>query len=235
MICCIAVIGSVMAMQFFVSFAWSKVSRMLTDRAVASDGRSNKIRVVVDAGHGGFDPGKVGTAGTLEKDINLAVAKEVKELLELNGVEVVMTREEDCGLYSDSDKNKKSADMRARVQLLKDVEPVVAVSIHQNSFTDSKSRGAQVFYFEGSKEGKQGAEILQTVLKRELADGNHRMPKANTSYYMLKKSPCPLVIIECGFLSNPEEEMQLQSPAYQRKLAWAIHLGVMEWLACGEN
>ena len=235
MICCIAVIASVMAMQFFVSTVWSNVHRVLSDRAVTADGKNDNVRVVIDAGHGGFDPGKVGNGGTLEKEINLAVAKELKELLELNGIEVVMTREDDCGLYSDLDQNKKNADMRARVQLLKDVEPVVAVSIHQNSFTDSKSHGAQVFYYEGSEEGKRGAEILQAVLKRELADGNHRMPKANTSYYMLKKSPCPLVIVECGFLSNPEEENMLRSTEYQRKLAWAIHLGVMEWLVCREN
>jgi len=234
-ICCIAVIGSIMAMQFLVSIIWSNVHRALTDRAVTADGKSDSVRVVIDAGHGGFDPGKVGVGGTLEKEINLAIAKELKELLELNGVEVVMTREDDRGLYSDSDQNKKNADMRARVQLLKDVEPVVAVSIHQNSFTDSRSCGAQVFYYEGSEDGKRGAQILQTVLKRELADGNHRMPKANTSYYMLKKSPCPLVIVECGFLSNPEEEKMLQSPKYQRKLAWAIHLGVMEWLEYREN
>ena len=125
--------------------------------------------------------------------------------------------------------------MRARVQLLQDTAPVVAVSIHQNSFTDPASRGAQVFYYDGSAEGERGAEILQGALKRELNDGNHRIQKANTSYYMLKKSPCPLVIVECGFLSNPEEEMLLQNPQYQRKLAWAIHLGIVEWIAKIEN
>lgn len=228
---CIAVIGIIMAMQFFISgVGTGKNNDLAKNVSAPADGNTQKKIVVIDAGHGGFDPGKVGTAGTLEKDINLAIASEVKELLELNGITVVMTREGDKGLYADSDSNKKNADMKARVQLLYDADPIVAVSIHQNSFTDPASRGAQLFYYKGSVEGKLGAEILQKVLKQELADGNHRLPKDNTSYYLLKKSPCPLVIAECGFLSNPEEEKLLQDPDYQRKLAWAIHLGVMEWL-----
>lgn len=229
---CIAVIGIIIAMQFFVSRTGAGKNNDSGKAVSASaDGNAREKVVVIDAGHGGFDPGKVGTAGTLEKDINLAIALEVKELLELNGITVIMTREEDKGLYADSDSNKKSADMKARVQLLYDTDPILAVSIHQNSFTDPSSHGAQVFYYEGSAEGKRGAEILQKVLKRELADSNHRLEKANTSYYMLKKSPCPLVIAECGFLSNPEEEKLLQEPDYQRKLAWAIHLGIMEWIS----
>ena len=235
-ICCIVVMGVVMTMQFLFFGGQSKdYNERMESASVQVSGEGCLKTVVIDAGHGGFDPGKVGTAGTLEKDINLAIAQELKELLELNGLRVVMTRETDNGLYEDSDQNKKSADMRARVQLLQDTAPVVAISIHQNSFTDPASRGAQVFYYEGSEKGKRGAEILQYVLKRELADGNRRVQKANTSYYMLKKSPCPLVIVECGFLSNPEEEKLLQNPDYQRKLAWAIHLGVMEWLTDMEN
>lgn len=225
-----------MTMQFLFFKDLSKErSRSVESVSTQASGAARSKTVVIDAGHGGFDPGKVGTVGTLEKDINLAIAQQLKVLLELNGITVVMTRETDAGLYEDSDQNKKSADMRARVQLLQDTAPVVAVSIHQNSFTDPASRGAQVFYYDGSAEGERGAEILQGALKRELNDGNHRIQKANTSYYMLKKSPCPLVIVECGFLSNPEEEMLLQNPQYQRKLAWAIHLGIVEWIAKIEN
>ncbi len=186
--------------------------------------------VVIDAGHGGMDPGKVGVSGAEEKEINLAIAWELKELLEQNDITVVMTRTDDGGLYSESDHNKKSADMQERIRRLAAAEPLLAVSIHQNSFTDSSSRGAQVFYYGGSSEGQRGAQLIQETMKRELADGNHRVAKANTSYYMLKKSPCPLVIVECGFLSNPQEEQLLMTEAYQRKLAWAIHLGVLEWI-----
>ncbi len=190
----------------------------------------NRYVVVIDAGHGGIDPGKVGANGTLEKEINLAVAKELKELLEQNDITVVMTRGDDGGLYQESDTNKKRADMQARVQILQEAAPILAVSIHQNSFTDRSSQGAQVFYYQGSEQGKLAADMIQEAMRRAIADGNHRMAKANADYYMLKKAPCPLVIVECGFLSNPEEEALLRTESYQRKVAWAIHLGVMEWI-----
>lgn len=186
--------------------------------------------VVIDAGHGGMDPGKVGVNGTLEKEINLAMAEKLKQLLEQNDITVVMTRTDDDGLYQENDANKKRADMQARVRILQEMAPVLAVSIHQNSFTDNSSRGAQVFYYQGSEQGKLAADMIQEAMRRAIADGNHRMAKANADYYMLKKSPCPLVIVECGFLSNPEEEALLRTESYQRKVAWAIHLGVMEWI-----
>lgn len=227
-ICCIALIGWFLwAMQLFCSVGEEAADAVQDTIA----GAGNGAVVVIDAGHGGADPGKVGVTGSLEKEINLAIAEEVKELLEQNGLRVVMTRTGDGGLYSGTDTNKKQADMRERIRILEEAAPVLAISIHQNSFTDSKSRGAQVFYYGGSAEGKRGADILQETMKTELADGNHRMAKANTSYYMLKRSPCPLVIVECGFLSNPEEEKLLQDTVYRRKVAWAIHLGVLRWLA----
>ncbi len=206
------------------------VNSFARERKERIEADGNRYVVVIDAGHGGVDPGKVGVNGTLEKEINLAVAKELKELLEQNDITVVMTRTDEGGLYQESDANKKRADMQARVQILQEAAPVLAVSIHQNSFTDSSSHGAQVFYYKGSEQGKQAADIIQEAMRRAIADGNHRMAKANADYYMLKKSPCPLVIVECGFLSNPEEEALLQTEDYQRKLAWAIHLGIMEWI-----
>lgn len=197
---------------------------------VGGSDNSRRPLVVLDAGHGGMDPGKVGVTGAKEKDINLSVVGYLKELLEQNDVTVVLTRSDDNGLYSKQDKNKKSADMRERIRILTETSPVLAVSIHQNSFTNATASGTQVFYYGGSEQGKKGATLIQEAMKRELRDGNRRMAKANTSYYMLKKSPCPLVIIECGFLSNPEEEQKLLTSDYQRKVAWAAHLGIMEWL-----
>lgn len=248
-ICCIVLIGWFLwAMQLFCTnqqgtegelgwrntrSVWHTIivsKRDMTRSTEADSERTKKPVVVIDAGHGGMDPGKVGVSGALEKEINLAVAKELKELLEQNDITVVMTRTEDSGLYSETDRNKKSADMRERIRLLTEASPILAVSIHQNSFTDSRSSGAQVFYYEGSQEGKRGAELIQETMKEELADGNHRVAKSNTSYYLLKKSPCPLVIVECGFLSNPQEESLLMTAEYQRKVAWAVHLGVLKWM-----
>lgn len=186
--------------------------------------------VVIDAGHGGNDPGKVGVNGALEKDINLSIALKLKDLLELNDVDVIMIRETDTGLYSETDTNKKSADMKKRVSIINESNADLVVSIHQNSFSQESSHGAQVFYYNGSTEGKTFAELMQETLRSEFNDGNKRLAKANTEYYMLKKTTLPLIIIECGFLSNNAEAELLSTSDYQERMAWAIHLGIMTWL-----
>ncbi len=185
--------------------------------------------IVLDAGHGGFDPGKVGVNDALEKDINLAIAKLLKQYLELAGFEVSMTRESDDGLYAADDSNKKAADMKARIRRIEEKSPLLAVSIHQNSFTQESSFGAQVFYYKTSKAGAELAQVLQETLRTHIEDGNYREAKANDSYYMLKKSPCPMVIVECGFLSNREEAAKLVTEEYQKQLAWAICMGIVNY------
>lgn len=200
------------------------------EQQLALNGFDAKGKVIVlDAGHGGFDPGKVGVNGAKEKEINLQIANVLKKYLEAAGFQVVMTRTGDEGLYSEGDANKKAADMKARVRMMQENQPEFAVSIHQNSFTQESSFGAQVFYYEGSKKGKALAEVLQNTLREALADGNYREPKANASYYLLKKSPCPLVIVECGFLSNYREAELLVTSEYQDKMAWAICLGIVNY------
>lgn len=185
--------------------------------------------IVIDAGHGGYDPGKVSKDGGKEKDVNLAIALRLQENLNEYGFEVVMTRTEDEGLYSEYARNKKAEDMRARIKKIEESAPVLAVSIHQNSFSDIRSFGAQVFYYKGSAEGKSLAETLQKTLISELADGNYRKAKANDTYYLLKKSNCPMVIVECGFMSNPMEAELLFQEEYQKKIAKAICLGIIEY------
>lgn len=165
-----------------------------------------------------------------EKDINLSIAKKVKKLLEQKKYRVVMTRSEDKGLYQDTDSNKKMADMRARVSLIHETNPAMAVSIHQNSFGSPQVKGAQVFYYQGSEEGKWMADLVQDTLKEKLADGNHRIAKANNNYYMLCQTDVPFLIIECGFLSNPQEEQLLGSEEYQGKMAAAIATGIEKCL-----
>lgn len=196
---------------------------------------SSKKVIVIDAGHGGKDPGKVGVNGSLEKDINLAIALILRDLMEQEGFIVHMVRETDCGLYEETDSNKKREDMRNRVKLIEEVKPDLAVSIHQNSFTQEGSCGAQVFYYEASVEGKKFAGIMQKNIKEYIADGNHRVEKANTAYYMLKKSSCPLIIIECGFLSNYRESNLLTTHEYQTKMAEAIRNGILSYLSLEEG
>ncbi len=186
--------------------------------------------VVIDAGHGGIDPGKVGINGTLEKDINLQIARKVKLFLEANDVRVIMTRDTEEGLYDADASNKKVQDMKRRIDRIDEATPVLAVSIHQNSYPEEYVHGAQVFYYSGSLEGKRLAEILQSQLVKKADPENRRQVKANDSYYLLKKTGVPIVIVECGFLSNQAEAEKLGTEEYQEKLAWAIHMGILQYL-----
>ena len=128
--------------------------------------------VVIDAGHGGTDPGKVGVDGSLEKDINLAVAKRLKTYLEQDDIRVIMTRETDTGLYSDTDSRKKMADMKKRCEIIEESGADLVVSIHQNSYHEESVSGGQVFYYRDSAKGKALAEILQKRFSYVLGEQN---------------------------------------------------------------
>lgn len=186
--------------------------------------------VVVDAGHGGADPGKVSVDGSLEKDINLQIALKLQKFLEMQDVDVVLTRNSDAGLYDESASNKKVQDMKNRVGIIEERQPALTVSIHQNSYHEEYVHGAQAFYYANSEKSKELAERIQRVMALELDKDNARQAKANDSYYLLKKTSTPIVIVECGFLSNYEEAQKLASELYQEKVAWAIHMAVMQQL-----
>lgn len=193
-------------------------------------GEKKKYIVCVDPGHGGTDPGKAGINGQLEKDINLAIAKKLKTYLEASDVTVVLTRDKDMGLYSSGDAHKKMADMRKRCQLIEEVKPDLVISIHQNSYHEEAIRGGQVFYYKTSVRGKKLAQILQERFDYVLGDANKRQAKANDNYYLLLHVKEPIIIAECGFLSNWEEAEKLETKEYQDRLAWTLHMGIMEYL-----
>lgn len=186
--------------------------------------------IVLDAGHGGSDPGKVGCNDVLEKDINLAIVYKLKTLFENKGFEVVLTRTDDKPLVSDNSKNMKIEDMRNRVALITETMPLMTISIHQNSFPDSSISGPQVFFYDQSPEGEAIAATLQDTLNALMDPPKPRMSKSNNDYYILKKTPTPTVIVECGFLSNEKEAADLTTEAYQEKLARAIYTGTCEYL-----
>ncbi len=192
--------------------------------------KEKKPCIVIDAGHGGKDPGKVGVNNALEKDINLSLALKLKEALGQEDFEIILTRDSDRGLYSEGSHNKKAEDMQKRCQIITEAEPLFTISIHQNSYPSPEVKGAQVFYYGQSAGGKELAAILQESLVANVDPDNKRVAKANDSYYLLKKTPTPTVIVECGFLSNPEEAALLLSSDYQDKLAHAIYLGILEYL-----
>ena len=191
--------------------------------------------IVIDAGHGGSDPGKIGINNASEKDINLEIALKLKEIFEENNVKVVMTRDSDEGLYSESATNKKAEDMQNRCKIIDEADALFTLSIHQNSYTTPDIKGAQVFYYGQSQKGKELAEFLQNALIEQVDPENHRLAKANESYYLLKKTSTPTVIVECGFLSNPTEAELLLQKEYQEKLVNAIYSGASAYLAkeCG--
>ena len=186
--------------------------------------------VIIDAGHGGDDPGKIGVDGVQEKDLNLKMALALRDLLEQQDVEVLMTREDAGGLYDERTSNKKVQDMRRRCELINREKPACVVSIHQNSYHEESIHGAQVFYYKTSKESGELAKILQKELARVVEPTNHRQAKANDTYYLLKRTEAPTVIVECGFLSNWDECAKLQNEEYQAKLVWAIQMGVLKYL-----
>lgn len=186
--------------------------------------------VVVDAGHGGKDPGKVGVNGTLEKDINLEIALLLKDELEGVGITVVLTRYDDSGLYDTNSSNKKMQDMRARLSIIEESKADLVVSIHQNSFGDASVRGPQVFYYETSENGANAAEFVQNALNEDLEIARPRVQKGNDNYYLLTKCSKVMVIAECGFLSNPEEENLLNDKEYQQRIAEAIKRGICKYL-----
>ena len=196
---------------------------------------NEKPCVVIDAGHGGADPGKVGVDGSLEKDINLQIALKLQMFLQMQDVDVILTRDSDMGLYDENASNKKVQDMKNRVAIIEESKPVLTVSIHQNSYHEEYVHGAQVFYYANSEKSKELAEGIQEVLALQLDKDNARKAKANDSYYLLKKTSSPIVIVECGFLSNYEEAQKLSSELYQEKVAWAIHLAIMQWLNNGSE
>ena len=185
--------------------------------------------VVLDPGHGLGDPGKIGVNQCKEKDINLQIALKVKEKLEAENVEVILTREEEQAALPEDVRNHKAEDMKRRVELINEAEASIAVSIHQNSYPEEEVKGAQVFYFTHSEEGKKMAEMMQENFRLANPE-NHRQAKGNGTYYMLKKTEIPTIIVECGFLSNWEEAEKLVTPEYQEKTAQIICDGIMKIL-----
>ncbi len=198
-------------------------------QAAEKQKEENKICIVIDAGHGGADPGKVGVNQALEKDVNLEIAKKLKVFLEASDYRVVMTREGEGGLYDEGASNKKVQDMKRRMDIIEQAEPLLVVSIHQNSYHEEYVKGAQVFYYTTSEKSKVLAEQIQTQLQT-LDMENTRKAKGNDSYYLLKKTEKPIVIVECGFLSNYGEAEKLITPLYQEKLAFQIHMGIEKYV-----
>ena len=194
---------------------------VIKDKVAAVD--SDEPMIVIDPGHGGEDPGKVGVNDILEKDINLQISMKVRDLLEEVGITVVMTREDD------KVPDRKKEDLGERVELINKTRPTLALCIHQNSYTTPDIFGAQVFYHTKTEEAEDIATMVQESM-RAIDPNNKREIKENDTYYMLKFSEVPTIIVECGFLTNPTEAQKLTTEEYQEEVAFAICEGIVKWL-----
>ena len=188
-------------------------------------GQGTEPVLVLDAGHGGEDGGAVSPAGTKESDINLAIVTRLDLLLGLYGRAPVVLRTADCSLHdpsADTLRQKKTSDLKNRVAAVEEVEQGVLLSIHQNMFTDARYHGAQVFF--APTEGSQELAVhTQEVLRQAVDQGNTRQAKPiPDTVYLLNHISCPAILVECGFLSNPEEAQKLAAQGYQLQLAAAL-------------
>ena len=188
-----------------------------------------KYTVVIDAGHGGIDGGSVGKqTGAVESELNLAYAKNLAKCLNNMGINVVLTRKDANGLYDESAPSLKKSDMKKRKEIIETTNPTLIVSIHMNSFSSPRARGAQTFYKKDNEQGKILAEAIQTQLKQNIEYGKESCKVGD--YYILNCTDIPSVLVECGFLSNAEDEELLVSADYQNKICYSILSGIIAFL-----
>lgn len=205
--------------------------RLNPNKSVMSENKSEPI-VVIDAGHGGEDGGAVSDSGVLEKDINLSIANDSADLLKIFGYKVVQTRTEDISLDNgeDSVHSRKVADLKKRLGIFNSDKNNVVISIHQNKFSQSKYYGTQIFYSPNNNQSQNLAVSIRNSVKKCLQPENERQcKKADESIYLLKKAENPSVIVECGFISNPDELAKLQNDEYQKEMATSIVTGFLDY------
>lgn len=194
------------------------------------------VTVVVDAGHGGEDGGAVSAAGARESQVNLDISLRLEQLLALCGMKPMMIRSEDCSVYTDGDTvhTRKVSDLKHRAALVNEQQPAILVSIHQNHFDEPKYHGAQVFY-SASGRSKELAQSVQSSLRQTLDPDNRREIKKADTVYLLEQTDCTGILVECGFLSNPQEALLLQEPNHQMKIACAIGSALAQFLEEGKD
>lgn len=183
------------------------------------------IKFVLDAGHGEPDGGTVGVNGTLEKDINMAIVEKLREILEGKGAEVILTRDGDSGLQDENlltIRKMKISDMNKRREIVKDSGADLFISIHMNSFSDPNIHGLHIFYDKAHPMIEEVAKQIQDNIGEVTGAQTHTVKTADERLFLMKNPPIPAILIECGFLSNPDEEQKLCDEKYQSKIAWAI-------------
>ena len=190
------------------------------------------LKIVIDAGHGGIDGGVVGKkTGIRESDVNLDIAYELKDVLENMGFSVTMTRKTQAGLYDTTAKGFKRRDMEKRKEIIQAAAPDFVVSIHQNFYPSSVSRGAQAFFMQGDEKSQRLAELVQSKMNNLYARDKAKPRKAmRGDFFILRCYDCPSVLLECGFLSNAADETLLSAKPWQKKCAQSVAAALTEFL-----
>ncbi len=210
-------------------------NRGLNDSDTAASTSASKYStVIIDAGHGGEDGGASSANGLVEKDVNLEIAQILRDMLEANGVDVIMTREDDRLLY-DRNTNyqgrKKKLDLAARLAIADATPDAIFISIHMNSFSDPRYSGLQVWYSPNNANSADLAEIIRRENQTELQLNNTRKCKEATSAInLLHNAKCPAVLVECGFLSNPDEASLFETHDYRQRVAFMLFCSITEFL-----
>ncbi len=215
-------------------FVLLAVCARITERALPTAAEAvERTIIVLDPGHGGLDSGAVGGNGTLEKDVNLSIVRILRDMLELSGFDVVLTRSEDISIYDagvEGIRNQKLSDMDNRLEIVQSYPDSIFLCIHQNNYTDPKYFGGQMFYNNNNPNNRTLAQIMQNKFA-ELQPGNDREIKlSGDELFLLKSNPNPSLMIECGFLSNPHEEARPSTWEYQQQVAFSIYGGLMEYI-----
>lgn len=182
-----------------------------------------KNTIVIDAGHGGIDGGATSCTGVLESKMNLEIALKLEAVMQLLGYDTLMIRTTDTSIYTEGNTiaSQKVSDLKQRVRIVNETPNAILISIHQNTYPDGRYSGAQVFYG-GGEDSKDLAQSLQENLNQTLCIGSNRKSKKASGVYLMQNIEATGVLIECGFLTNPEEEAKLRDPEYQKKLCCVI-------------
>ena len=197
---------------------------------ISSNISSNRVNLVIDAGHGGIDAGTIGVDNANEKDINLSIALMLYDFAMVSGISSFLVRDGDYLVYSDND-DKSRSDLYNRMDYINSIENSSLISIHQNHFQDNSEWGMQIWYSPNDDKSKIMADNILEITKSNLQSDNTRLnKKSDSSYYLLYKAQVPSIMVECGFMSNSDENKKLQDNKYQKQLAYSIMLGFSEYI-----
>lgn len=206
--------------------------------AVSTAAVSERKTIVIDSGHGGADGGCVGVNGCIEKDINLAIAKDLEALLKLSGFNVVMTRSEDVSIHDEGVeglRNQKVSDMENRLEIIKSYPDAMFISIHQNQYTEPEYFGAQMFYTTNNTGNFKLAQLMQESFRELQPENDREIKLIDNDLYLFKNTNQPAILAECGFLSNGDDAANLSDSEYQKKVAFTLYKGVMRYYGSAET